>query len=267
MDALQFLQPYMTMLFLFMVVRAWAPHSVQHLSLFNTKAHLWFWTIVAIGLATDLATKHIAFAYLQPGNTVTIIPQKLDLRLALNPGASGGTDIDLSVWMSDALKTCAVVMVFFLFSRRDLRWLHIALALFLAGALGNIADRAYFMRAETVRYLGDDGLRVSAVSSCRKDPEGLIVLIWGHTEARLIPWSQHPEMLGERGVVRDFIGVWRQYEQDEQYAQLHIMNVADIMLIIGTVVIIFLILRVYLSILLGLFRRPLTPCPPPPTIQ
>lgn len=267
MDAFQFLHPYMAILFLFIIVRAWTPRSMQHLSLFNTKAHLWFWAIIAVGLAADLSTKHIAFAYLQPGNAVTIIPQKLNLQLALNPGASGGIYIDSSVWMSDAWKGCAVVMAFFLFSRRDLRWLHIALGLFLAGALGNITDRAYFMRAETVRYLGDAGLRVSAVSSCRKDPEGLIVLIWGHTEARLIPWSQHPEMLGERGVVRDFIGVWRQDKQDKRYAQLHIMNVADIMLTISRVMIIFLILRVYLDILLELFRRPLTPRPPPPTIR
>ena len=243
MDALQFLQPYMMMmLFLFIIVRSWPPRSLWQISLFSLRTHLWFWAIVAGGLTTDLVTKHIVFAYLQPGDTVTIIPQKLDLRLALNPGGAGGADIDLSVSMSGALKTCAIVMMFFLFSRRDLRWLHIAMALFLAGSLGNITDRAYFMRAETIRYLDDDGLRTSAVSSCREDPEGLIVLIWGHTEARLIPWSQHPEMLGECSVVRDFIGVWR--SQDEQYAQLYIMNVADIMLGASMVVFVVLGLRV-----------------------
>ena len=224
---------------------------------------MWFWAVLAAGLVADLATKHLAFLYLEPGNPVTIIPQVLDLRLVLNPGASGGADIDVPEWTRAATLGCAAVVGFFIVSGRDLRWLHIALAIFLAGAAGNILDRAYFMRAETVRYQGSDGPKVMAVDGHRSGYRGLIVRRWGDTQPKLIRWSRQPEVLGERGVVRDFIGIWRPVGE---YAELHIMNVADIMLMVGPLIVVVLGLNVLLASYWNLFSRLLTPRPPPPTM-
>lgn len=255
---------HLGMLVGFLLVIAKAGISWRLTSLFSARAHLWFWSILAAGLAADLVTKHLAFSYLEPGNPVTIIPQMLDLRPFLNPGTSGGTDIDVLEWTRTATLGCLAVVGLFIVSRRDLRWLHIALALFLAGAAGNILDRTCFMRAETVRYMDGDDPKVIAVDAHQYIYDGLIIRQWGSTQPKLIRWSSRPEVLGERAVVRDFIGVWRQ--PVGKYAELHIMNVADIMLMVGPLIVIVLALNVLLTSYWNLFRRLLTPRPPPPTM-
>ncbi len=126
-------------------------------------AHLVAWTTAA--LAIDLWTKHLAFdrvasapvrfrradvlsgvsldALVPDHNPLTVIPSVLEFTLVLNPGAVFGIGAGQR-WFFILFTLVALVFALFVFARwttsRD-RAAHIALALLVAGGLGNLYDR------------------------------------------------------------------------------------------------------------------------------
>jgi len=105
----------------------------------------WLWlTFVVIIL--DLGSKAIASHYFSLGETMTVIPGWFNLTLAHNPGAAFSFLANESGWQRWFFAIIALVVssiIFFWIKRLQAheRWIAIALALILGGALGNLWDR------------------------------------------------------------------------------------------------------------------------------
>ena len=117
-----------------------------------------FLAIAAAGVLADLLTKHYAFAALtdRPRHMATVIPDLLNLRLSTNPGIVFGLSVPLWIVLPATLTAMAAVTLMFATSRRGDRWLHAALAMVLAGAIGNAYDRLF---SRVVFAGGDERIR------------------------------------------------------------------------------------------------------------
>lgn len=122
------------------------PHDAHR----SAAAWLRLTVIAVLGLTADMMSKTWAFSTLHPGQRRVIIPHLLEFQLMLNPGAlfgigRGQTTLFL---IASAFALIMVVWMFVHSSRR--RWvLHLALGAVLAGALGNLYDRAFVKLLET----------------------------------------------------------------------------------------------------------------------
>ncbi|MHC4561582.1 MAG: signal peptidase II [Planctomycetota bacterium] len=152
------------------------------------------------GLATDLISKHMAFDRLlsarenlpaeidiirtqlaakgndQPESRAILhyldvqqptgIPH-VKFTLSTNPGVVFGLPMPRVVVVLISIAMTAVVTFFFLTSDIHHRWLHVALALILAGALGNLYDRVFAVVAlpgiEPIRYQVRDFIDCTAL--------------------------------------------------------------------------------------------------------
>ncbi len=99
------------------------------------------------GVALDLLSKHLVFSRLGgTGNSVTLIPGLLDFTCSENTGtAFGGFQGHNAVFI--ALTVVALVMVllyFFKTARPNEHGMTAAVALIVAGAVGNLIDRIIF---------------------------------------------------------------------------------------------------------------------------
>ncbi len=110
------------------------------------KEHLLFWGIAGIGIAADLWSKTAVHNWLKdlPGQVHPVINSCLQFVLRENTGAAfsmaqGKTGL-LSVISMAAM---VAVVCFFLFGKVRSRPLQVALALFLAGIVGNLYDRLF----------------------------------------------------------------------------------------------------------------------------
>jgi signal peptidase II len=105
-----------------------------------------FLVVAAAALASDLATKHLAFSRLGmpgTGRRAIFLPGVLTLETNLNEGALFGIGQGLS-WLFAAVSVAALVGILAMLSRpgaRDSLWLLSALALISGGILGNLYDR------------------------------------------------------------------------------------------------------------------------------
>jgi signal peptidase II len=101
---------------------------------------------MAGGLALDLWSKKFVFDWLrqQGRDSFSVIDGFLRLVLALNDGAAFGLFRGNSHWLA-AVSVIALIMVFglFLFGGFRQKLMHVALALFTAGVLGNLYDRIF----------------------------------------------------------------------------------------------------------------------------
>lgn len=120
-----------------------------------------FIAIAAAGLAADLISKHYAFGALtdRPDQSATIIDGFLKFSLSTNPGIVFG--IRAPPWAILSATTIATVVVMILFAMSSLRqrMLHVALAMVLAGAVGNAYDRLF----SRVIFPGDMAPRLGQV--------------------------------------------------------------------------------------------------------
>ncbi|MFO0907182.1 MAG: signal peptidase II [Isosphaeraceae bacterium] len=107
-----------------------------------------FWSIALGGLAFDLTTKTMIFARVgePPAPVVTLVPNVLELQTSYNKGALWGLGRNFqhsSLFFGALSIVAAVAICYWLFGRgaaSDWR-LSVALALIMAGALGNCYDR------------------------------------------------------------------------------------------------------------------------------
>lgn len=112
----------------------------------NLKAHLIFWPLVVGGVALDLWSKAFVFDWLQQQgrDSFPVINGFLRLVMAVNDGAAFGLFRGNTHWLA-AVSVVALIMVFglFLFGGFKQKLMHVALALFTAGVLGNLYDRIF----------------------------------------------------------------------------------------------------------------------------
>lgn len=110
---------------------------------------LLFWTVALSGMAFDLGTKSVVFDRLgRPGESapVSLIENVLELRTSFNRGALWGLGREMpysSQFFAGLSIVAAIAICWWLFVRKaEADWrLTAALALIMAGALGNCYDR------------------------------------------------------------------------------------------------------------------------------
>ncbi len=175
-------------------------------ALWHLSSHLCFWIVACIVLGLDLWSKAWAFAQLKTNEIRTIIPGTIDFQRSLNDGAvfgffSGYTALFIVASMF------ALGLMFYLFAHSDRRQhvLHVALGLILAGALGNLHDRA-FVIADVVRTKTGSGEEAKVIGRIVSDPDAPFVRIGDYPDgANDRPFARANVEVGQQGVVRDFI--------------------------------------------------------------
>lgn len=180
-----------------------AADSNSQTALAHLPAHLLFWGVAGTLLAVDLWSKASVFETLTSTEIRTIIPGLIEFRCSLNDGAVFGSFTG-QTGLFIVASVFALAFVFYLFahSGRNQRSLHIALALILSGAFGNLYDRA-FIKADVVSPVGG-GRRI--IGKIVSDPDDRKVRIgdWPHGEhAR--SFDRDRVTIRRQGVVRDFI--------------------------------------------------------------
>lgn len=98
-------------------------------------------------LALDQASKLYVQAHLQLYQSITLVPHWLNVTYTRNPGAAFSLFVNLPGWFRTAflfaLSLTAIVVLLYLLARdAKLSGTSVALALILAGAIGNLIDRA-----------------------------------------------------------------------------------------------------------------------------
>ncbi|MBN2589272.1 MAG: signal peptidase II [Sedimentisphaerales bacterium] len=112
--------------------------------LVDFKAHCVFWPLAIAGLFFDLWTKHAVFKMLEPDEAYVVINGFLELVIRENNGAawsifSGKTTLLIAV----ASIAMLAIIIFFIFSGKQPRIIHIAMGLFAGGVSGNLYDRIF----------------------------------------------------------------------------------------------------------------------------
>jgi signal peptidase II len=101
--------------------------------------------LAAVIVFLDQLTKFLAAGYLLPHEPVTLLPF-LNLTLVHNTGAAFGFLSSASGWQNvffiivAVTAAAAIVVLLYRLTPKD-RWLGVALALILGGAIGNLIDR------------------------------------------------------------------------------------------------------------------------------
>ncbi len=172
-------------------------------------SHLRFWIISIAILWLDLWSKHTIFATMQPNESRPLLGSFIEFRRSLNDGAVFGSFTGYtSVFIVASVFALLFVVYLFMKSWSSQRIMHIALALILSGALGNLYDRAY-MKADVARITYTSGEARSFIGTQVSEPGDEILRVgdW--------PTGAHPRTFQGRniadvhvrrqGVVRDFI--------------------------------------------------------------
>ena len=171
-------------------------------------SHLRLWPVAVIGLILDLWTKHWAFTQLDsdPNAKSVVIPHLLSFQQSLNAGALFGLGKGwTALFIAASVLALGFVLFLFIHSERTRYSLHLALGLVLAGALGNLYDRA-FCAADVITYTrsGTEFVEVFSLIQVTEDGSHQVGTWPDQSNPRTIPASWNPRHR-EQGVVRDFI--------------------------------------------------------------
>ncbi len=205
-------------------------------------AHAVFWVTVVVMLAVDLGSKSWVFKNLGAREIRTVIPGVLEFRRSLNDGAVFGSFTgQVGVFIVASLFALAFVLYLFMHSHAHQKVLHFSLALILAGALGNLYDRA-FVQADVVRFTDDKGRSRSQIGKIVGEETGSTIRIgdWpdgGSPES----FTRSKVQVSRQGVVRDFLKFVPEFPK--KFPRLGgndvwpwIFNVADAALVVGVIV-------------------------------
>lgn len=197
------------------------------------------WLVAIVGLALDLWTKHLAFTRLSANpadeHGWIAIPGLMSFRRSLNPGALFGLGKGLTpIFIGASILALAFVLFLFINSARSRRSLHVALALVLAGALGNLYDRAFEI-ADVVKYTVAN--RRYTVVGRIVNPGETPIMLGVYPEgsyARRIPPEADPEVR-QQGVVRDFVKMEPHFKVAGYTVDMWpwVFNIADVLLVFG----------------------------------
>ncbi len=196
-------------------------------------AQVRLWLVVGVGLALDLWSKHWAFSQLGAHEVQAVVPGVLSFRRSLNPGALFGWGKGLvPLFIVASIVALGFVIYLFIGSHRRQRFLHVALALILAGALGNLYDRA-FITATMVTRTGPDGEPADSFIGKLVSPPDADPIVIGNYPDGSEPHSYRRSSVTIRplGVVRDFLKIDLQVAGRDVWPW--VFNVADSMLVVG----------------------------------
>ncbi|MEE8170232.1 MAG: signal peptidase II [Phycisphaerae bacterium] len=198
----------------------------------SVASHARLWIVSALGLTLDLWTKDWAVLNLGMREPRVLIPDALNLRLSLNPGALFGLGAGLAPVFVGA-SVLALIFVFYLFWQSTARqWsLHVALGCVLGGAIGNLYDRTV-VSAYVVEMA--DGRR-DVGELIQTSPDGSRIRIADFkTGQNARPYDLRNANIyaaGPQPVVRDFISV--ELKAFGYRLWPWIFNIADALLVIG----------------------------------
>lgn len=114
----------------------------------NLRAMLALLVLVTIPvLVLDQASKHLVESHLRLYQSIGVIPHWLDITYTRNPGAAFSLFVNLPPWLRASflfsLSAVAIVALLILLAySAELNTTSVSLALILAGAAGNLVDRA-----------------------------------------------------------------------------------------------------------------------------
>jgi|WetSurMetagenome_2_1015567.scaffolds.fasta_scaffold179326_2 lipoprotein signal peptidase len=131
------------------------------LAVTDLAGHLRLWLTVVLGVGLDVATKYLAWHFLDGplppnglGHDYTFIDGWLRFECSKNPGvvfglnfvSALGLDPSYARIVTAVLTLATVGLIFYVFatSKAAQRWLHVWCGLVMAGALGNLYDRLLF---------------------------------------------------------------------------------------------------------------------------
>ncbi len=171
-------------------------------------AHACFWSVAASCLWLDLWSKSWAFRTLPFEGFQPWIDGWIVFHRSLNDGAVFGSFTGYtSVFIVASI--CALGFVFYLFAHSGRKqWcLHIALAMILSGAIGNLYDRAYVI-ADVATIVDDEGVTRSMIGVELSDSDDTTVRIGSWPEGsnvKRLDREKYQVDVHRQGVVRDFI--------------------------------------------------------------
>jgi lipoprotein signal peptidase len=200
-------------------------------------AHLRLWPIAVVGLAIDLWSKHWAFHELDPANGMVVIPHLARFQRSLNTGALFGLGKGWTpLFILASVLALGFVLYLFVHSTRQRRSLHIALGLVLAGALGNLYDRAFEI-ADVVTYTAgtQPQVVVGKVLSDRGDDTPVVVGSYPDGKNPMTIPRRWKPTTRQQGVVRDFIRMEPQIRIGSLAIDVWpwVYNIADSLLVFG----------------------------------
>ncbi len=171
-------------------------------------SHLRFWLPAVVVLWLDLWSKAWAFSTLPSDRARSWIDGFVEFRRSLNDGAVFGSFTGY-VGVFIVASFLALGFVFYLFARSH-RWhrsLHVALAMILAGALGNLYDRGFIV-ADVAQISTADGQQRSLIGVVLDDStEGIVRMGDWPDGANPRTLRSDKITLRRQGVVRDFIKI------------------------------------------------------------
>ena len=196
---------------------------------------------MVVFLAIDLWSKSWAFSRLGVQEVKTVIPGFLEFRRSLNDGAVFGTFTgQTSVFIVASLFALGFVLYLFMHSHARQKVLHVSLGLILAGALGNLYDRA-FVHADVVRIEDKKGRVQSQIGTIVAEDESTIRLGDFPDGASPQTFKRSEVTLRRQGVVRDFLkfvpkfpSSWSRVGGIDMWPW--IFNIADAALVVGVAV-------------------------------
>jgi len=195
-------------------------------------SHLRLWPVAILGLAVDLWSKHWAFDVLRPGESRVLIENLCSLQVSLNPGALFGLGAGFAPIFVGA-SVLALLFVLYLFANATTsRWtMHIALGLVLAGAIGNLYDRA--TQTAYVAHIPGKGRDIGILV---EETDSRVILAdfpIGKGNKRSWPHPLDPRS-GLQPVVRDFIKIEAKIGDFALWPW--VFNVADALLVVGVAI-------------------------------
>lgn len=204
-------------------------------------AHVLFWLAAGFILWLDLWSKHWVFANLKAAEIRSILPGWFEFRRSLNDGAVFGSFTgQTNLFIAASLLALGFVFYLFSTSRPWQRVLHLALGMVLAGAIGNLYDRA-FMPADVIRFQNRSGQAETFIGTIVEDADDGKIRVgdWpdgGRPRTFRVEEIEHRK----QGVVRDFIKFMPRFpEWTPKLAGRDmwpwIFNVADASLVCGVI--------------------------------
>lgn len=135
-----------------------------------------------IGFVTDVATKSLAVAKLDPNNPPELLGGLLTLRLIRNPGAAFSLAENFTIVLAILAASVLVFVVFRLAPRIGHPGWAVALGLLTAGVAGNLSDRIFRppspMRGHVVDFFQLPNFAIFNVADiCVTSAAGLILIL------------------------------------------------------------------------------------------
>ncbi len=171
-------------------------------------SHLRFWLPAVAVLWLDLWSKAWAFSTLPSDRARSWIDGFVEFRRSLNDGAVFGSFTGyVGVFIVASLFALGFVFYLFARSRSWHRALHVALAMILAGALGNLYDRGFIV-ADVAQISTANGQQRSLIGVVLDDSTEAVVRFGDWPDGANPRTLRRDEItLRRQGVVRDFIKI------------------------------------------------------------